>query len=103
MTVQAFDWLAFMLRYDVVNLDLDHPAYIYNVITPRVVFSSHFLSGESIYVQYSRYTYGDKMVLAGTWPWGAALVQGNDVLQGGPYAGAKPDMDVVKLEATVAF
>ncbi len=103
VTVQVFDWLGFMLRFDTVNLDLDHPAYIYSVITPRAVFSSHFLSGERIYVQYSRYIYGDKMVLNGTWPWGAPLVAGNDIIQQGPYSGMKPDENVVKLQADIAF
>jgi hypothetical protein len=103
VTVQALNWLAFMLRYDLVNYDLNHPAYIFSSITPRAVFSSHFLSGESIYIQYSRYIYGDKMVLAGTWPWGAPLVAGSTVLQEGPYAFKRPDEDVVKLQATVAF
>jgi hypothetical protein len=103
LTVQALDWLALMGRFDVVNMDLDHPAYIFNAVTARMIFSTHFLSTESIYLQYSRYTYGDKMTLAGTWPWGAPLVAGNNILQGGPYAGWKPDMDVIKLQATVAF
>jgi hypothetical protein len=103
VTVQALTWLGFMLRGDIVNYDMDHPGYIYAVITPRAVFSSHFLSGERIYIQYSRYIYGDKMVLKGTWPWGTPLVAGSDVLQGGPYAGKKPDEDVVKLQAEIAF
>jgi hypothetical protein len=103
VTVQALSWLAFMIRYDTVNYDLDHPAYIYAVITPRAVFSSHFLSGERIYLQYSRYIYGDKMVLSGKWPWGGPLVAGSDILQEGPYAGQKPDEDVVKLQAEIAF
>jgi hypothetical protein len=103
VTVQTLDWLAFMLRYDAVNVDLAHPGYVYNVVTPRVVFSSHFLSGESIYLQYSRYRYGDNMLLGQVWPWGAAVVQGNDVLQSGAYQGKKPDTDVVKLQATIGF
>jgi hypothetical protein len=103
VSVQALSWLGFMLRYDEVNYDLDNSGYIFSSITPRVTFSSHFLSGESIYVQYSRYRYGDNMVLAGKWPWGTPLVAGSDIVQGGPYSGDKPDMDVVKLQATVAF
>jgi hypothetical protein len=48
------------------------------------------------------------MVLAGTWPWNSnantgSLVPGNGILQQGPYAGQKPDADVVKLQATIAF
>ena len=103
VTLQALSCLAFMVRYDLVNYDLDHPAYIFSAITQRVALSTHFLSGERIYLQYSRYTYGDKMVLAGLWPWNTPLVAGNDILQNGPYAQKKPDEDVVKLQAEIAF
>jgi hypothetical protein len=92
-----------MLRYDSVNLDLDHKAYVYSAITPRVAFASHFLSGERIFIQYSRYIYGDKIVLAGTWPWSTPIVAGSNVLQQGPYAGKTPDENVVKLQADIAF
>jgi len=103
VTLQALTWLAFMLRYDVVNYDLDNPGYIFAAITPRAIVSSHFLSSERIYLQYSRYIYGDNMVLNGTWPWGAPLVAGSNVLQQGPYSGKKPDENVVKLQADIAF
>lgn len=103
VTVQALTWLAGTLRYDTVNYDLDHPAYIFSAVTARAAFSSHFLSGERIFIQYSRYIYGDKMVLNGTWPWGAPLVAGSNVLQQGPYSGQRPDQNVVKLQADIAF
>ena len=101
--LQSLTWLAFMLRFDAVNYDLDHPGFVFASITPRAIVSSHFLSSERIYIQYSRYFYGDKMVLAGTWPWGVPLVAGTDILQGGTYAGKKPDENVVKLQADIAF
>lgn len=103
LNLQVFDWLGFMVRWDEVNYDLDNSGYVFNSITPRITFSSHFLAGESIYLQYSRYTYGDRMVLAGKWPWGLPLVAGNDIIQGGPYSGDKPDMDVLRVQASVAF
>jgi hypothetical protein len=103
VTVQPLTWLAVMLRFDEVDFDLDNRGYVFSAITPRLIISSHFLSGESIYIQYSRYFYGDSMVLVGTWPWGTPLVAGSDILQGGPYTGQKPDEDVVKLQATIAF
>jgi hypothetical protein len=103
LELQALDWLAIMLRWDEVNYDLGSPGYVFSAITPRITFSSHFLSGESIYLQYSRYRYGDRMVLSGQWPWGTPLVAGSDILQGGPYVGLKPDMDVVKIQASVSF
>jgi hypothetical protein len=103
LTLQALTWLGFMARYDQVDYDLDHPGYVFSSITGRAIISTHFLSSESIYVQYSRYRYGDKMVLNGTWPWQQELVAGNSIIQHGPYSGQKPDMDVVKVQANVAF
>lgn len=103
VTLQALSWFGVMLRGDTVNYDTDNPGYIFSSITARMTISSHFLSSESIYLQYSRYIYGDKMVLDAKWPWNAPLIAGSDVIQGGTYAGAKPDMDVIKLQATVAF
>jgi hypothetical protein len=102
-TLQALSWLGFTLRYDVVNYNLDHPGYIFESFTGRAIFSSNFLSSERIYIQYSRYRYGDKMVLNGTWPWGAPLVAGANVLQEGPYSGMTPDKNVLKLQAEIAF
>jgi hypothetical protein len=103
LTLQATTWFAFMLRGDAVNYDRDHPGFVFASITPRAIISSHFLSGERIYVQYSRYIYGDKMVLNGQWPWGTPLVAGSNVLQQGPYNGKEPDQNVVKLQADIAF
>jgi hypothetical protein len=103
-TLQALSWLAIMLRYDTVNYDLDHPGFIFSAITSRLAISSHYLSGESIYLQYSRYRYGDNMLLAGKWDWNTPLVAGADVVQGnGGYSGQKPDENVVKLQAQIVF
>jgi hypothetical protein len=95
-----------MLRFDFVNYDLDHPGFVFDSITGRAIIASHFLSSERIYFQYSRYKYGDKMTLAGSWPLtagGGPLVAGSNVLQEGPYAGMTPDENVVKIQAEVAF
>jgi hypothetical protein len=103
VTVQALSWLSLMLRYDTVNYDLDRGAYVYAAITPRVSLASHYLSGERIFIQYTRYIYGDDMDLNATWPWGTPLVAGSNVLQQGPYSGKTPDENVVKLQADIAF
>jgi hypothetical protein len=103
VTVQPLKWLGFMLRWDEVNYNLDDTGYVFSAITPRIILSSNFLSSESVYIQYSRYRYGDKMVVAGRWPWGQPLVAGSTIVQGGPYAGETPDMDVIKLQANVSF
>jgi hypothetical protein len=98
-----WNWLGVMARWDTVNYDMDHGGYIFSAITARLSLYSHYASGERVYLQYSRYRYGDKMVLAGRWPWGNPLVAGSDIIQGGPYAGSKPDMDVVKIQADIHF
>jgi hypothetical protein len=104
VTAQLADWVSFMLRGDIVNYDLDDNGYIFAAITTRLQFASHFLSSERIYVQYSRYIYGDKMVLNATWPWGESLVQGSSVIQqAAAYSGSKPDANVVKLQSEIAF
>jgi hypothetical protein len=104
-TLQTLTWLGFMARYDGVNYDLDHGGYVFAALTGRAIISSHFLSSERIYLQYSRYIYGDKMVLSARWPapWGAPLVAGSDVLQQGPYAGKTPDENIIKIQADIAF
>jgi hypothetical protein len=103
VTVQPLTWLGVMLRWDEANYDLDNDGRVFSAITSRLIFSSHFLSSESIYLQYSRYRYGDRMTIAEKWPWGQDMIPGNHIVQGGPYAGDKPDMDVVKVQANVAF
>jgi hypothetical protein len=103
VTVHPLSWLGVMLRWDEANYNLDDSGYVFSAITGRLIFSSHFLSSESIYLQYSRYRYGERMVIAGRWPWGQPLVAGSQITQGGPYAGDKPDMDVIKVQANVAF
>lgn len=103
LTVQPLNWLGVTLRWDEVNYNLDDPGYVFSAITSRVTFSSHFLSSESIFLQYSRYRYGDRMVVAGKWPWGQDMIAGNRITQGGQYAGTVPDMDVIKIQANVAF
>ena len=103
LTLQATEWLGLMARFDQVNYDMDHGGYVFSAITGRLIFSSHFLSSESIYVQYSRYRYGDNMVLYGQWPWGQELVAGSQYFQNSPYSGTKPDMDVIKIQATASF
>lgn len=103
-TVQMTDWVGFMLRGDIVNYDLNEPAYIFAALTARLQFASHFLSSERMYVQYTRYFYGDNIKLNGTWPWGQSLVAGSSVIQEAPaYSGQKPDANVIKLQSEIAF
>jgi hypothetical protein len=105
-TLQSWTWLAFMLRGDFIDYDLDHNGYGLAALTARAIVSSHFLSSERIYIQFTRYKYGQNIVLAGTWPMsagGGPLVAGSTITQQGPYAGMTPDENVIKLQADIAF
>ena len=78
--------------------------YIFSALTARLSLYSHYLSGECVFLQFSRYFYGDNMILAAVWPWNTPLVAGADVFQGnGGYSKQKPDEYVLKLQAQVRF
>ena len=96
-------WLSLMLRGDQVNYNQESGGYVFAALTGRLSLFSHHLSGECIYLQYSHYVYGNKMKLAGTWPWNTPLVAGTNVVQAYGYSGQKPDEDVIKLQAQVRF
>jgi hypothetical protein len=87
LTLTTLPWLAFVLRYDQVHLDLDDAGNTFHVITPRVVFFSHVLSSESVWIQYSRYIYGSDIALP--------------ITDTQPYP--TPDENVVKLQANMSF
>ncbi len=93
VTLQATTWFAFMLRFDVVNYDLGNPGYVFAAFTPRVIFSSHFLSSERIYLQYSRYFYGDNMNAQSAVALGRAARGGSQRPAAGPVFGhdARPE------------
>jgi hypothetical protein len=82
--VDTLSWLAFMLRYDWVNTNMDADGQVFGVLTPRVIFSSNFLSNETIYLQYSRYFYGDAVAISS-----------------GGYT--RPDNNVIKMQATIGW
>jgi hypothetical protein len=103
LSYQAATWLGLMLRYDGVNYDTAKDGYVFAAITGRASVYSHYMSGERIYLQYSRYIYGDNMLLGGVFPWQQPLVFGSDRLQGGPYLNQKGDPTVIKIQAEIAF
>jgi hypothetical protein len=86
VTLKLLPWLAFMLRYDMVDRDTSG-AGAFRAITPRVTFYSHALATESIWLQYSRYFYDDDVVLT------TSASQ--------PYP--NPDRNIVKLQANLSF
>jgi hypothetical protein len=103
VSILPTSWLSLMFRGDQVDYNQGHAGYVFAALTGRLSLFSHYLSGECIYLQYSHYIYGDKMVLAGTWPWNTPMVAGATVIQAYEYPKQKPDEDVIKLQAQVRF
>ena len=96
-------WYSFMVRADQVVYNMDHAGYIFSSFAGRLSLFS-YLSRACIYLQYTHYIYGNKMVLGGTWPWKTNLVAGGTEIQAiGVYSQAKPDEDVVTLQGQVRF
>jgi hypothetical protein len=87
LTLRLLPWLALMMRYDSVDRDADSGGGAFRVLTPRLTFTSHALSTENIWLQYSRYIYDADVVL----PTSASQ----------PYP--NPDRNVVKLQANLSF
>jgi hypothetical protein len=103
LTVVPLTWLAVMYRYDTVSL-LDKPGYVFSAHTGRVIFFSNWLSSEKIYLQFSKYKYGDQMNLVAHYPWTTdPIVVGSNVLQNKGYVGEDPDEVVIKIQAEVTF
>jgi hypothetical protein len=87
LTLKMLPWLAVMLRYDSVDLDTERPGQAFRALTPRVIFTSHALATESIWLSYSRYFYdGDVELPTST---------------SQPYP--RPDRNVIKLQANLSF
>lgn len=74
-------WMGLMFRYDAVNLDNDMK---FKVFTPRLIFASHFLSGEQLWFQVSKYMYSDE-------------IKDSSGFEDGP------DATVFKMQAVVGF
>ncbi len=83
----ALSWLAISLRYDRVILDTNDDANTFRVLSPRITLRTHWLVDAELYLQYSRYWYGDRVKLR---PGQVALE-------------TEPDADVFKIQAQIVF
>jgi hypothetical protein len=89
ITLHPVSWMGIMLRYDGVKLDdgfTDDAGHLdkvtYHIITPRIIFSSHLLSSETLWIQYSHYLYGDDI---------------------NAFAGMRPDANVIKMQCNIGW
>lgn len=84
---QVLPWLMASLRYDRVILDVQDEESAFRVLSPRLTVTASWLLGAQIYLQYSRYFYGSRVLLR---PGQVALE-------------TLPDNDVFKLQAQLTF
>ena len=83
----ALPWIGASLRYDRVVLNVDDSANTYRILSPRVSLRTTWMEGGQIYLQWSRYSYGERVKLR---PGQVALE-------------TQPDDNVVKIQAQFAF
>ena len=84
---QPFSFLFASLRYDRVIADVQDDASAFRILSPRLGFTTRWMVGAQIFLQYSRYFYGERV----------RLRPGQVALE------TLPDTDVVKLQAQIAF
>ena len=84
----SFDAVYGAVRYDRVVLDTDHDSMTYRVISPRVGVTP--MAGLDLFLQYSRYAYGDNVSL-----------RPNQIP--GDNSVTEPDNHAFKLQAEVAW
>lgn len=84
---QPLSWMAVSLRYDRVIRDIQDNENSFRIITPRVMFTTNWLLGAQVFLQYSRYAYGERVQLR---PGQVALE-------------TAPDENVFKIQAQMVF
>jgi hypothetical protein len=108
-------WLSPAVRFDRLEPNSEIPEQSFSILSPRLTFTSDFLSHEQLTLQYSRYMYAKRTCEPGA---SARCVQpppspvppdgfggnstDNEGDRGAPITGipARPDLNVFKVEAT---
>jgi hypothetical protein len=91
------------VRVDTVNPNMDNSTQSFQVISPRLIFRSEFVTHESVVLQYSYYNYGSGYTNPATsadlmpWPFGT---YGNYAI-GSTALNMQPDKHVVMLYANM--
>lgn len=84
---QVFSWMMVSLRFDRVILDIQDEQSAFRILTPRITFMMNWLLGAQVYLQYSRYFYGERVLLR----------------TGQVQLESLPDTDAFKLQAQISF
>jgi hypothetical protein len=87
LAVWPLSFLGASVRYDRVSPDESDEPSAFRIISPRITARTHWIPDAQIFVQWSHYMYGERV----------ALRQGQVPLE------TKPDTDMVKIQAQMAF
>lgn len=113
-SLQLFPGLALGARFDRLQPNSEIPAQSFGVFSPRVVFKTQLVTRESIELQYSRYSYEQRVcppddplacvqpVPAGSAPEGygtAPALNQDSNIRGASTT--RPDVNVIKLQASM--
>lgn len=108
-------WLGLGLRVDRVQPNSRIPEQSFGIVSPRLVFKSAFLTHEEIVLQYSRYLYNarscptnDATLCAQPPPspnlptgFGSPILSLDPNQRGVPNTSGRPDLNVIKLQASM--
>lgn len=84
---QPLSFLFFSLRYDRIIPDVQDDASAFRILTPKIGVTVNWLLGAQVFIQYSRYFYGDRV----------RLRPGQVALE------TLPDDNALKLQAQISF
>jgi len=87
LTYQAFPWLTGAVRFDRVQPNNNVPEQSFAILSPRLVFKSHWVTHEQISLQYSRYMYNQRECASGASPATQVSGDGGRGLPAGEFAG----------------
>lgn len=68
LTYLFFSWMGVSARYDYVAPDLDDAQRTFHVLSPKVLFRTSFLAHEQFNIRYTRWVYGDRVLIQSVAP-----------------------------------
>jgi hypothetical protein len=83
-----YSWLAASLRFDRVMPNGGDSSQAFSIASPRLIFRSKWQAHDQVVLQYSRFFYGDNVVVRSGYP-------------AAPDPTIRPDRDMISLSATM--
>jgi hypothetical protein len=87
-SASLLSWLAVSARVDQVMPNLQDSAQSFTIVSPRLIFRSKWNAHDQVVLQYSRFFYGDGVIVRSGYP-------------ATPDPTIRPDRDVISLSASM--